>query len=144
MGSWSGAISHLPFIAPWLSFWPLLLCAHVKTIIILLVGLLVGVGFGWYFGYTRPLAKADRDARKEMLKTENDDWEAALFAVKAIPLVESGDKQGAVEWLAKPIGSYYRVYGPHAGTNEERLKMLAMIEQLAGTNPAVNTEIHGN
>ena len=114
----------------------------MKIIIISLISLLVGVGIGWYFGYTRPIAKANRDARQEMLATESDDWEAALFAVKAIPLIESGDTQKAVRWLVSPIGSYYRVYGPLAGTNEDRLKMLTMIKQLASTNSAVDAEIH--
>ena len=114
----------------------------MKIIIIVLVSLLVGVGVGWYFGYTRPIAKANRDAHQEMLATESDDWEAALFAVKAIPLIESGDSQKAVGWLVKPIGSYYRVYSPHPGTNEERLKLLTMIQQLASTNSAVDAELH--
>jgi hypothetical protein len=114
----------------------------MKTLIVLLAGLLVGVGVGWYVGYTRPIAKANRDAHQEMLATESDDWEAALFAVKAVPLIESGDTQKAVGWLVKPIGSYYRVYTLHAGTNDERLKLRAMIEQLASTNSAVDAEIH--
>jgi hypothetical protein len=114
----------------------------MKSIIILLVGLLVGVGVGWYFGYTRPIAKANRDARREMLAMTVDDTMSALIAVKAIPLVESGDTQKAVKWLSKPIGSYYRVYALHAGTNDERLSMRAMIEQLASTNSVVDTEIH--
>jgi hypothetical protein len=116
----------------------------MKIIIIFLVGLLVGLGVGWYFGYTRPIAKANRDARREMLAMTADDTMAALIAVKAIPLVESGDTQKAVQWLSKPIGSYYRVYSLHAGTNDERLSMRAMIEKLASTNSVVDAEIHRN
>ncbi len=77
-----------------------------------------------------------------MLATEADDSMAAIIAVRAIPLVESGDTQKAVEWLAKPVGSYYRVYALHAGTNDERLTLRAKIEQLASTNSVVDTEIH--
>jgi len=114
----------------------------MKTIIILLIGLLVGLGVGWYFGYTKPIAKANRDAHQEMLATESDDSMAAIIAVRAIPLIESGDTQKAVGWLVKPVGSYYRVYGLHAGMNDERLKLRGMIEQLASTNSAVDAEIH--
>jgi hypothetical protein len=114
----------------------------MKSIVILLVGLLVGGGVGWYFGYTRPIAKANRDAHQEMLATEADDCMAAVFAVRAIPMIESGDTQKAVAWLAKPIGSYYRAYALPAGTNDERLTLRAKIEQLANTNSVVDTEIH--
>lgn len=114
----------------------------MKIIITLLVGLLVGAGVGWYFGYTRPIAKANRDARKELLAMEADDCMAAIIALRTIPFVESGDTKTAVSWLVKPIGSYYRVYALNAGTNEERLKLRTMIEQLASTNAAVDAEIH--
>jgi hypothetical protein len=114
----------------------------MKSIIILLVGLLVGVGVGWYVGYTRPIAKANRDAHQELLAMTADDTMAAIIAMRAIPLVESGDTQKAVQWLSKPIGTYYRVYGLHAGTNDERLTLRAKIEQLASTNSVVDAEIH--
>jgi hypothetical protein len=114
----------------------------MKSIVILLVGLLVGVGGGWYVGYTRPITKANRDARQELLAMEADDCMAAIIAVRVIPMIESGDTQNAIAWLAKPIGSYYRVYALHAGTNDQRLTLRAKIEQLASTNSVVDTEIH--
>src|SRR5450759_314590 len=114
----------------------------MKIIIALTVGLLIGAGVGWYAGYTRPLTKSNRDARRYLTTMEVDDSTAAIFAVRAIPIVESGDTQKAVQWLAKPIGSYYRVYETKAGTNAERLSLRAKIEQLASTNSVVAAEIH--
>ena len=114
----------------------------MKTIIGLVIGLLIGSVFGWYLGYTRPIAKANREARQALHNTEVDDCMAAIIAVRTIPLVEAGETNKAIQWLVKPIGSYYRVYATRAGTNEERLRLRTMIEQLASTNQMVNTEIH--
>ena len=114
----------------------------MKPLITLTFGLIAGFGIGWYVAYSLPAAKANRDANQLFKTMEWDDSLAAIFAVRAIPMVESGDVTNAVAWLAKPIGSYYRVYAHKAGTNEDRLALCAKIEQLAGTNPAVAAEIH--
>ena len=113
----------------------------MKLIIAVLGGLVAGIAFGWYVGYTRPVAKANRDARHYFTTMEMDDSTAAVFAVRAIPLLESGDTQKAIAYLAKPIGSYYRVYANKAGTNEERLLLRSKIERLASSNSAVAVEI---
>jgi hypothetical protein len=114
----------------------------MKIIIISLISLSVGIGIGWCFGYTRPIAEADRDARQEMLAMQNDDCKAAIVAVRAVFLLDSGNTQKAVEWLSDPISRYYYCfYALNAGTNEERLKMRAVIEQLAHTNQVVAASI---
>lgn len=113
----------------------------MKILATLTVGLVVGLAIGWYVGHTRPMNAANRDARRYLTTMEVDDSTAALFALRAIPIVESGDIKKAVTWLAKPIGSYYRVYASKAGTNEDRLALRAKIEQLASTNAAVAAEI---
>ena len=113
----------------------------MKITIALLVGLVIGSGVGWYVGYTRPAYKAHRNEIEFYKTMEWDDSKAAHFAVKAIPVVESGDTQRAVHLLALPIGGWYRVYASHAGTNEERLTLRAKIEQLASTNSIVAAEI---
>jgi hypothetical protein len=114
----------------------------MKTIVGLVIGLLIGSILGWCFGYTRPIAKASREAQQEMHNVEVDDSMAAIIAVKTIPFVEAGETNKAIQWLVKPVGSYYRVYATRAGTNEERLRLRTMIEQLASTNQMVNAEIH--
>jgi len=57
--------------------------------------ILVGFAAGWYFGYTRPTAKADREVREQLREIEVDECSAALFALKAIPIVQAGDAQKA-------------------------------------------------
>ena len=72
---------------------------------------------------------------------ENDDCNAALFALTAIPYIESGETQKAVQCLSFPIAHYYFIYQDHVGTNEVRLKLRARIEQLASTNQIVAAQI---
>jgi hypothetical protein len=107
----------------------------------LIVGILIGVAIGWFVGYTRPINKANRDAQQYLKTMENDDVMAAMFAVRAIPLVESGDTKKAIKWLAKPIGSYYRIYAQNAGTNEQRQELRIRIEKLASSNAIVAAEL---
>jgi hypothetical protein len=113
----------------------------MKIITGLIAGLLIGSVAGWYAGYSRPAAKENRDVRQFFTTMEWDDSKAANFALKAIPVVESGDKQKAIHLLALPIGGWYRVYADKAGTNEERLRLRAKIEQLASSNSIVDAEI---
>jgi hypothetical protein len=54
---------------------------------------------------------------------------------------DSGETQKAVQFLSLPIASYYSMYAIHAGTNAERLKLRAYIEQTAQTNQVVAAQI---
>ena len=110
----------------------------IKLFIILAVGLLIG----WSLGYTRPTTKKNDEVTKFLSNMEWDDSKAANFAVKAIPAIESGDREKAVALLALPIGSWYRVYSERVSTNEDRLRLKRSIEELAGTNAVVASAIH--
>ena len=112
----------------------------MKTIISLAVGLVIG----WFLGYTRPATKEKTEVAKFLTTMEWDDSKAANFAVKAIPAVEAGDKQKAIELLALPIGSWYRVYAENTGTNEDRIRLKEKINQLASSNSIVASEIRKN
>jgi len=113
----------------------------VKIITALVVGLLIGSCVGWYAGHTRSARKEDRDEQQLFTSMEWDDSKAASFAVKAIPVVESGDTQKAVRLLALPIGEWYRVYATKPAT-DERLRLRSKIERLASSNSMVASEIH--
>ena len=102
---------------------------------------MVGVGVGWYFGYTRPIAKANRDAHKQMLAMDADDSMAAAVAYRTFMLYDAGETQKAMQALAWPIGLYYR-YNKMQPLTEDRSNFLAEIEKLASTNQVVATEIH--
>src|SRR5208283_5696098 len=99
----------------------------MKIIIVSFISLLVGIGVGWHFGYTRATAQADVEVRGELEAYESGDAKAAAFAAEAVRCIDSGETQKAVQFLSLPIASYYSVYAIHAGTNAERLKLRAYI-----------------
>ncbi|MFZ1072198.1 MAG: hypothetical protein WAO21_02065 [Verrucomicrobiia bacterium] len=113
----------------------------MKIIITSLVSLLVGVGVGWYFGYTRPIAQAARELHQEADDYELSAAAAATFAVDATTCIDSGDTQKAVQFLSLPIAHYCVVFTHHPSTDEGQLKLRARIDELARTNQVVAAQI---
>ena len=112
----------------------------MKTIVISLFSLLVGFALGWYFGYVQPIAKANREAMRQLALSDADDSMAAAVAYRTFMLYDAGETQKAMQSLAWPIGVYYRFNKTRPFT-EERSNFLFKIEQLASTNQVVATEI---
>jgi hypothetical protein len=126
----------------------------MKRIIPLLICVLLGVGVGWYWGYTRPALQAMhmyRDMKKtmgfsdeEMLraapeafaKIKREDESVAMVALRGSEILDRGDTQAAKKYLAYWVGSYYRVYHANGDTN-----LIAHIEQAATTNAEIASEI---
>lgn len=113
----------------------------MKTIIISLVALVIGISAGWYAGYTRPIAQDSRWMRAQEDAYESGNAMAASLAVDVIQCIDSGETQKALQFLSLPIASYYSTYSLHAGTNAQRLKVSSRIEQLAQTNQIVAARI---
>jgi len=113
----------------------------MKIIIASLVCLLVGLGIGYYFGYTRPTAKTDRYVWEQMHQMEGGDAAAVVIAMDAIPAIEAGDAQKAVQYLSFTIASYYTTHAIQPHPDELRLKLRTEIEQLASTNQIIAARI---
>ena len=113
----------------------------MKTIIISLVALLVGVGIGWYVGYTIPNAQTEKEVGSVLEAQESGDAVTATFAADSIRYIDSGDTQKAIRCLSIPIAHYWTEYAIDAGTNSQRLKVRSYIEQWASTNQIVAAEI---
>jgi hypothetical protein len=134
----------------------------MKRTIPFVVCVMLGVGIGWYFGYTRPVAKHQRQLLKEYREVRDNfhmtdeemadagrkmpqyfedmkrqDEMAAAVALGALKLLEKDDVNGAKEVLARHVGSYYRLYHAKGGD----AKMLSAIEEAAQQNPAISAEI---
>ena len=134
----------------------------MKRIIPFLVCFLLGVGIGWYFSYTRPVAKHQRellrqyqDVKRDVQMTDAEmaeagrripqyfedvkrqDELAAIFALEAFKDLERGDTEETKRRLLQPIGSYYREYHEKGGDPI----LLAKIEGAAQEYPAVAAEI---
>jgi hypothetical protein len=117
----------------------------VKLTIGIVAALAVGVAAGWYLGYTRPAAKANRDARQYLAKMEHDDRMTVAVALASIRELEEQRPEKAKELLARPLGSYYVVYGPPGAPgkkmSEERMDVLRKIEDMARKYPVVQAAI---
>ena len=114
----------------------------MKTCVASVIFLLVGLAVGFYIGY--------RDYQKHMASqavqqlAESTESTAALMAAmsaRTISLIDSGQDQKVVEMLTFPIAHYYYVYASSTFTNEQRLKLRALIDGLASTNRIVAAQI---
>jgi hypothetical protein len=132
----------------------------MKRTISLVVCVLLGVGIGWYFGYTRPVVRQQRKLLKEYQEIRDDfhmtdeemadvgrklpqyiedmkrqDEMAAVVALGAFKLLEKDDVKGAKESLARHVGLYYRLH--HAKGDAT---LLSAIEEAAQQYPAISAE----
>ena len=113
----------------------------MKTIIISLVALLVGVGIGWYVGYMASNVRTDKEVGSVLDAQESGAAVTATYAADTVRFIDSGDTQKAIRCLSIPIAHYWTEYAIDAGTNSQRLKVRSYIEQWASTNPIVAAEI---
>jgi len=113
----------------------------MKTIIISLVALLVGVGIGWYVGCTASNAETEKEVGSVSEAQESAAAMAAALAADTVRFIDSGDTRKALQCLSTPIAHYWTEYAIYAGTNSERLKVRSYIEQWASTNQIVAARI---
>jgi hypothetical protein len=134
----------------------------MKRIAPFIIGILVGVGIGWYVGYTVPAAKNQRKLLREyqivrdnfqMSDAEMADFAehrqdyfnammrqdefAAAIAMRVFHQLETGDVDGAKKNLATTVSIYYRGHRHDGNTN-----VIAHIERYASTNAAISNAIY--
>ena len=104
--------------------------------------LLVGLAAGFYAG-NRSYHKhmADEAIRQMVEQTESSDALMASMSARTISLIDSGQDQQAVQMLSFPIASYYYIYASSEFTNEQSLRLRALIDGLASTNQIVAAQI---
>jgi hypothetical protein len=127
-----------------------------------LVCILIGIGIGWFFGYTRPVAKNQREVLKQYEYTrdkfhmtdaemanfakheaeyfaamERDDEFAAAVALNAFKNLEAGDTERAKWELETTVSGYYRAYSSDGNTN-----LIGHIVSYATTNSALSNAIY--
>jgi hypothetical protein len=116
----------------------------MKIIIISLMSLLAGTGIGFYVGYRYCDRHTTNEAIQRMVEAgESSDALIAAMSTRTIGLIDSGQDQEAVQMLSYPIAHYYYIYASSTFTNEQRLKLRAMIDRLASTNQIVAAQIAG-
>ncbi len=114
----------------------------MKTLAVSFVSVLVGLTLGWYFGYRYCDRHYTNEAMREMVENlESHDALLAAMSARTISLIDSRQDQQAVQMLSFPIASYYYIYASSTFTNEQRLKLRALIDGLASTNQIVADQL---
>lgn len=104
--------------------------------------LLVGLAVGFYIGYRDYQKHIASEAVQQLVEsTESSDALMAAMSARTISLIDSGQDEKVVEMLSFPIAHYYYIYASSTLTNEQRLKLRAMIDGLASTNQVVAAHI---
>jgi hypothetical protein len=114
----------------------------VKTIIASFLSLALGLIIGWCFEHHRAVNERNALVQQMVQGGESSDGERAARAARAIQMIDSGQKEEAVELLSRPVAHYYSVYG-RDDRNDQRSKVRALIEQVAATNQIVGARIAG-
>ena len=114
----------------------------MKTCVAAVISLLVGLAIGWHFGYLYCDRHYTNEAIRGMVEQiEGSDALLASMSANTIKLIDSGQDQKAVQMLSFPIASYYYIYASSTFTNEQRLKLRALVDGLARTNQIVAAQI---
>jgi hypothetical protein len=114
----------------------------MKIFVTTIISLLLGLALGFYIGYRYCDRHTSNEAMQAMVESlESHDALLASMSANTIRLIDSGQDQKAVQMLSFPIASYYYVYASSRFTNEQRLKLRAMIDGLASTNQVVAAQI---
>ena len=114
----------------------------MKTLIACVICLLAGLAIGGYSGYRYCDRYETNEAMQAMVESlESSQAMIAAMSASTISLIDSGQDQKAVQMLSFPIASYYFIYASSTFTNAQRLKVRAMIDNLASTNQIVAAQI---
>lgn len=114
----------------------------MKTFITIIVSALIGLSTGFFIGFRYYQRHITNEAVQQLVESgESSDALIAATSARAIGFIDSGDPQKAIETLSGPVAHYYSIYDTSTITNEQRLKLRAMIEGLARTNQTVAAQI---
>jgi len=107
----------------------------MKALTALVTALLIGLAIGWLVGSSHATANGREKTEEAVRRREEVDTAvAADYALTAIPMIERGDTNAAVERLSRLIAVYYDGYANKPGTNEMRLRGKRVVQEMARTN----------
>jgi hypothetical protein len=114
----------------------------MKTLVAVAISLIVGFVIGSFLGYRYSESQDTNWAMRQMMEQrETSEAYTAGLSMRAIGLMDSGEDKKAIRVLSFPIANYYETYAWRTSTNEERLKLCAWIDGMAGSNQIVAAEI---
>ncbi len=121
--------------------------------------LALGLGAGWYWGYTRPQSYYARNFKKITGMSDQEIAEAARNAKSAtadmalqesyvaatdlgvLQKLEAGQTDAAKQFLAKRVAGYYRVYSKLQRPSSDREALLARIEKAGEQSPVLKAAL---
>ncbi|MGD0815666.1 MAG: hypothetical protein ABSA83_18895 [Verrucomicrobiota bacterium] len=134
----------------------------MKRAVTFLLCIAPGIAIGWYFGYTRPMAREQRellahsqyirdhfqhvDSDVTALNKSREDYikaikpymaESASMALAALQRLDGNDLRGARSTLVAEIANYYRGHSRDGDTN-----LLARITALAAKDAVLSNAIY--
>lgn len=135
----------------------------MKKLFLVSTSLLVGILIGWYFGYTRPILKAEREfskkvkmppveireliqkCREQVNLIDGNNHSAALASLIIFLKLEAGDTDAAEDKAIHTIARYYNEYGPADVTktnqSERQRRLLDKIEEVAELYPQLKSTL---
>ena len=130
----------------------------MKQLLSATVALIIGLGIGWFAGYTYPVVKANHEFRNKTGLSEEDvhlilnkckeinetvidsDEKVALNSLAALMRLSFGDQDRAKTVLCRPIQRFYTKYGPANDTTKKQTPsqhdLLVKIEYFTSHNEA--------
>jgi hypothetical protein len=130
-----------------------------RLLIVGVVMLAVGLGTGWYLGYTRPvsyycrnfkaitgmtnqeIAEAARKAKNMTADMGLQESYVAAMSLHVLDKLESGQTDAAKQFLAKQVARYYRIYSKLQHPSADREALLARIEKAGERSPVLRTTL---
>jgi hypothetical protein len=114
----------------------------MKALITSFVSLLLGLVIGWYIEHRHAEHEMTDVLEQSVQAIDSGNRLDAVYAMRAIEIIESGQTQNAVRFLCKPIADYYYVYTIDGWPKDERsIKLRAQIKQFTSTNQIVAEEM---
>lgn len=102
--------------------------------------LLIVSGLSWSLGDSHAAARSRQEVHEAVRWQEEVDVAlGADYALTAIPMIERGDTNAAIERLSRQIAVCYVGYASKPGTHEMRLRGKRVIEEMARTNQILAT-----
>ena len=117
----------------------------MRTTVTSIICALVGCAVGWALGTSYFFSRSVAEGRDAMRAMEADDRSAVLHSALAIVRLEEGQIDAAKQALAKPLASFWHIYGPPEDATKkissERASTLKVIAETAERSPTVKAEL---
>jgi len=130
----------------------------MKTLLIVIFNLFVGISIGWYFGYTRPInyyernfkkitgmsdqqvAEAYRDTKSALKSIGSEERAVAIMSFGVIKSLDAGHSAEEIKAvLGQQVAAYYHTFQKFENPSPDRDDFLKSIE--SSTSPTIKAAL---